>query len=180
MRWWATRGLSGVLAVSFIALAVQVAGAASPAINWTKAGFRHTIAQLVIQPNQAAAVTIGTTHVFIPAGALGPHPALFKVLMGNDRMFQHAAPRGQTVIANFALDVTDVVTGHPILKFMRPITYRLTQRGVSVYSVYWNAAPTSPARLVKNPVPATISGDTLTHEIIGAPWGWVVTSPRNG
>lgn len=154
------------------------AHAAALTINWRSFGFPHTVAQLVIEPDQAAEITLGDTRVTIPAGAFGSHPVRFTLLMGSSSFFQRYAPSGQRVIANFAFEVVDLITGTQILKFRKPVVYSLTRPEVSNQSGYWDTTPSSPPHVTKNPFPPTVTDHTLTHGNIGAPVGWVVTSPQ--
>jgi hypothetical protein len=166
------------LAVATLVGVTTSAAAAPLTINWRSFGFPRMIAQLVIEPDQAAEVSVGDTRVTIPAGAFGSHPVRFTLLMGNNTSFQPYVPKGQRVIANFAFEVVDLITGTQILKFQKPVVYALTRADVSPSSQYWNTTPTSPPHVVKNPIPATITDHTLSHGNIGAPVGWVVTSPE--
>jgi hypothetical protein len=174
--------MSIVGAAGAIALAVSAAGAAPLSRPWDQAGFSRIVAPMVVLPDQPVAVGIGGTHIVIPAGALGIHPVVFRLLMGSDRRFQRYVPRGQILISNFAVDVTDVITGRRVLEFQKPVTYRLTGPDVSSRSVHWNAFPmrASPPQLIRNPLPATIAGHTLIHQVAGASVGRVATSPGPG
>lgn len=168
-------GLAVILATAV--LAVPAAGAPA-GIAWSKHGFSVLVAQLVVQPDQAASVRIGDERFVIPVGAFGPHPVRFRVLAGSPRFFRRYVPGGQRILAAFAFEVRDLITVQPVLTFRKPVTYILTSPEVSSEAVYWNATPTSPPHVTRNPVPATISGHTLRHENLSASVGWLVTAPQ--
>jgi hypothetical protein len=173
------RRLVAVIALGAMGLALaHAAGAAMLKIDWRTFGFPNTVAQLIIEPDQAADVTLGDTRVQIPAGAFGAHPARFTLLMGQNSFFQPYAPSGQRVIASFAFEVVDLITGEQILKFQKPVVYNLTRPEVSAQSAYWDTTPSAPPHVLKNPFPARFTDHTLTHGNIGAPVGWLVTSPQ--
>ncbi len=148
-------------------------------IDWQKFGFPFTVAQIIVQPDEAVEVTLGDTRIDIPVGAFGAHPVRFTLLTGQASFFQPYAPAGQRVIGKpYTYEVVDVITGHHMFRFQKPLVYSLTRPEVSTQSVYWDTSSTSPLQVEKNPTPAKIMGHTLTHINLGAAVGWFVTSPQ--
>ncbi len=148
-------------------------------IDWTKSGFPFAVATLIVQPDEAVAVTVGDTRVDIPAGALGAHPARFTLFTGQPTFWRPYAPAGQRVIGKpYAYEVIDVITGRHMFRFQKALVYSLTRPEVSTQSIYWDTSSSSPPQVEQNPMPARVTGHTLTHGNLGSAAGWFVTSPQ--
>ena len=143
-------------------------------IDFTQFGFPTVAAKVSIPAGQAATLTAGGAKVTIPAGTF-TDPVEFELLQGTLSSFAGKAPSGATPIYDFAFKVTDTKTNSIVMAFQKPVLFSYTNSAVNSKSVYYNISTTG--AFTANPVPATISGDTLTHAIKGAPVGWVVTSP---
>jgi hypothetical protein len=172
-----------VIAVSRITAAAGTAAllmgasamaAAATVPDFTQHGFAQVVAQKSIQPGQAATLTAGDITVQVPAGAFAT-PVQFDLLEGSNAAWQAKAPAGQTVIANFAFKVVNPANGQLVGTFQKPVLFTLTNPKVGPASVYYNVTPTG--AFVKNPIPAKIVGDQLSHPIAAALVGWAVTSP---
>lgn len=148
-------------------------------IDWTKSGFPFAIAKLIVQPDEAVAVTVGDTRIDIPAGAFGAHPVQFTLYTGQPSFWQRYAPAGQRVIGKpYTYEVIDLVTGRHMFRFQKALVYSLTRPEVSTQNVYWDTSSSLPPQVEKNPIPAKVTANTLTHGNLGSAAGWFVTSPQ--
>lgn len=167
---------SGLLAAGLLAAAVLVApaaGAASPP-DFTQYGFPTVVAQTNLAAGAGGSLTYGPISVQIPTGAF-TDPVTFELLEGPVANFQKNAPAGTTVISDFAFKVVDTTTNTLVGAFSKPVVFTLTSPSVNAKSQYYNISTAGVFTL--NPIPATISGTTLTHPIAAAGVGWAVTSP---
>jgi hypothetical protein len=165
--------LTHPIAAAMVGWAVTSPTASLPMVpDFTQHGFPQVVASTSLAMGAAGSVSYGGMTVQIPAGAFNC-AVKFELLQGPVSGFQ--APAGQNVIADFAFQVIDTATGRLIGKFQKPVTFTLQNNSVSPKSIYYNVSTSG--MLTPNPVPATISGTTLTHAIPVAMVGWVVTSP---
>ncbi len=140
--------------------------------DFTQHGFPQVVASTTLAMGAAGSLSYGGMTVQIPAGAFDC-AVKFELLQGPIATFQ--APAGQNVIADFAFRVIETATGRLIGTFQKPVTFTLQSSAVSHRSIYYNVSTSG--MLTPNPVPATISGTTLSHPIPVAMVGWAVTSP---
>jgi len=167
-------GPTAVLAAGLLTVGASAVAWAQTVPDLSQAGFPTVVAQETITPTQAATVTAGDISIQIPAGAFTA-PVKFELLEGSNATWQAKAPSGQQVIANFAFKVVNSQTGQLVGTFAKPVVFTLTNPAVGPASKYWNITPAG--AMVANPIPPTISGDTLSHPITAALVGWAVTSP---
>lgn len=157
-------------------LVPTVVAEAAGAPDFTQFGFPTVVASVTLQPGQGATVGSGQVQAVIPPNAFS-HPVKFELLQGSNATFQAIAPAGQVVVANFAFRVTDLTTGQLIGKFSAPVIAVITDPRIGPQSQYLDTTPTNPIRIEPNPLPPQISDHTLKHGNLGAPVGWIVTSP---
>jgi len=170
---------SSFLAAGLIAAAVVVAPAAKAASSpdFTQYGFPTVVAQTNLAAGAGGSLTYGPISIQIPAGAFAD-PVTFELLEGPVASFQKNAPSGTAVISDFAFKVVDTATNTLVGAFSKPVVFTLSAPSVNAKSQYYNVSTAGVFTL--NPIPATISGTTLTHPIAGAGVGWAVTSPATG
>lgn len=169
MKW--TKIAGATVATSGLLFSTS-AFAATSGPNFQQDGFPTVVASQVIQPTASATVTAGNITISIPAGAFGSDPVTFDVLEGPTASM---TPDGTTALADFAFKVTDNTTQNLITAFAKPVTFSITSPQITSASEYWDVSPSGALSI--NPIPSTISGDTLSHKIAGAPVGWVVANP---
>lgn len=142
--------------------------------DFTQYGFPTEVAHTTVTPGTAASLSAGDITITIPAGTFSD-PVTFELLENQNSYWQAKAPSGQTVLANFAFKVVDQTTNQLVGAFNGPVMFKLTNAGVTPSSTYYDVTTTGAFSV--NPIPSTISGDTLSHAIKAAVVGWVVTSP---
>lgn len=176
------RMLTLALLLSGFALAACGSAAAqtiqsTPAVpaGFTAYGFPKVMATVKFNPGVAATVTSGQLSVQIPADAF-TEPVTFELLQGTPSYWQSYAPKGQTVVSDFAFRVLNS-SGALVVNFNKPVLFALTDPEVSATTVYENATATKPPQVVPNPVPSEIQGHVLKHSVSAAAVGWVVANP---
>lgn len=155
-----------------VAAGISVAWAAT-GINYQQFGFPTVIAKTSIAAGQAATIKAGNAAITIPQGTFSD-PVEFEVLQGPLASFAAKSPTGQTPLYDFAFKVTDAKTNTLVMAFQKPVVFSYTNSGVNSKSQYFNINTQGTYQL--NPIPASVTGNTLTHKIAGAGVGWVVTS----
>ncbi len=173
-----------VMAVSFsILMITSLAFAAVP--DFTMYGFPNVVASIIIQPNQNVNLTLGNAEISIPAGTFGSDTVRFELLNATPGVWQKYVPTGQKVLYAFAFRVTDLKTGDLIGKFLEPVIFYFSSNEITKNAEYLDTTPTF--KVSENPVPPKIKiygqGSeyligSLSHPIIGAPVGWLVTVPE--
>ena len=171
---------SGLMAALMAAAGLLVPMAAraqyaTTAPDFTKLGFPNVVASANIAAGASGSVQYGPITVNVPQGAL-PDAVRFELLEAPTSSFQAKAPKGETVVADFALRIVDQTTGLLVPTLLKPATFTLTSSSVNSASVYDNVTTTG--QIVPNAVPATITGDVLAHPVPAALAGWVVLSPK--
>ena len=164
----------GILIMSS-ALAVVPAYALSGP-DFANFGYPKILASENITVGHAATLKSGDITINVPAGAFSD-PVTFDLLGGQNTTFQPLVPKNKVVVANFAFRVTDLTTKQLIAKFNAPVIAIITNNRINLSSQYLDTTPSSPITVVSNPVAPTINGYTLKHGNLGAPVGWIVTSP---
>ena len=173
--------LRGALAVLTTAglVAAQAVGAfaATAGIDWTQNGFPTVVASTGINPSASVTTTLaaGGVRVTIPAGTFSA-PVEFQLLEGSPARYAGEVPAGAVPVLAFGFRVLD--NGQLVSQFQKPIMVSYTNTAIDAQSQYYNVLPDGKVAL--NPVRPTISGDTLTHPILGDPVAWVVTAPTSG
>ncbi len=165
---------AALVAAAALMLPVAASAQGSSVPDMAQHGFPTVVASTELAAGAAGSLSFGSMHIQVPQGAF-VDPVTVELLEGPLANFQAAAPAGQTVVADFALRVVDKTTGLLVGTFLKPVTFSLTQSGVTSQSTYDNVTPTG--QIVPNPVAATIHGDVLTHPITAAFVGWAVLSP---
>ena len=146
--------------------------------NFTKFGFPTVLKTLNVINNKSYTFTSDGITVTIPSGAFGEN-AKFELLMGMDNTFNKLLPKGNTVVTNFAFKVTNSSNSKIIDIFKKPITISVKNININAKTIYYNVTPTTPLKVVQNPVQATIIGTTLTHQNPVSEVGWVIATPTN-
>ncbi|WP_227793347.1 beta-propeller fold lactonase family protein [Paenibacillus guangzhouensis] len=157
-----------------IPLFTSHAFAAAP--NFQALGFPDVALEQTIDAGEGAKFKYGQVKIEIPEGTF-VNKVKFQVVEGSLADFQARAPEGETVLMNFAFQVTDLITKERIIKFNKPVMFSYTSPSVSSKSKYYNILPDG--AFVLNTVLPEIHGNTLTHPNPGAPVGWAVTSPTS-
>lgn len=146
--------------------------AAAP--DFTQHGFSTVAATTSFVPGTASILSAGGVNIQIPANAFNI-PVTVELLQGSASSFQSSVPSGDAAVTAFALKVADPATNQLVPTFSAPVTARITSSQIGQTSQYLDVAPNG--AISANPIPATISGTTLTHPIKAATVGWVVASP---
>lgn len=168
-------GIWGAALAGVVALPLSItAFAASAGVDFTQYGFPQVVAKKSIAPTQSVTFTAQNMKFVIPAGTF-PTAVTFEVLENKNSYWQSKAPKGQTVLSNFAFKVINSSNGTLVESFNKPVIFAVTNSAIVPKSQYYNI--TASGKWVVNPIPAKIVGDTLSHPIKGAPVGWAVTSP---
>lgn len=149
---------------------------AATGLDFQQFGFPTVVAQATIPVGQGATLTADGATITVPSGAF-TDPVKFELLEGPLANFTAKAPAGQTPLYDFAFKVIDQNTNNIIIKFQKPVVFSYTSAKVNANSRYYDIDTSGNYTL--NPKPATIVGNTITHGNIGAPVGWVVTSPTS-
>lgn len=170
MHRFATTAL--VSATTFAMAAGSVFAASPP--NFQHLGFPKVVAETVVHPGHAATLAYHGLTVHVPAGAFSAQ-VQFDLLEGPLQSFAMAAPKGETALVDFAFKVTNSKTGKLIGKFGKPVVVSFMNGAISAQSEYWNVSPAG--KFLANPLKPKIAGHTLTHGNLGAPVGWVITTP---
>ncbi|MHB1629366.1 MAG: cupredoxin domain-containing protein [Bacilli bacterium] len=161
-----------VSAATFAMTAGSVFAASAP--DFQHLGFPKVVAAATIRPGHAAALKYGKLVVHVPAGAFSS-PVRFELLEGAVQQFAMRTPKGENALVDFAFKATNTKTGALIGKFAKPIIVSFTSPAITARSEYWNVAPDG--KLLANPLKPKIAGHTLTHGNLGAPVGWIITTP---
>ncbi len=146
--------------------------------NFSKLGFPNVLKTVNVNNAKSYTFTSDGITVTIPVGAFGEN-AKFELLMGMDNTFSKLLPKGNTLVTNFAFKVTSSSNGELIGAFKKPLTISVKNSNIDSKSVYYNVTPTTPLKVVQNPVLATIIGTTLTHQNPVSMVGWVIATPTN-
>lgn len=154
--------------------ATQMPALAATVPDFTQYGFPTVVASQSIAAGQAATIQYNGITITVPAGAF-TDPVTFDLLEGPISNFVDMAPSGTAPAIDFAFKVVDQTTGQLVGAFSKPVEFSVTSTAITSQSQYYDISTTGAYTL--NPVPATISGDTLSHAIAGAPVGWVITDP---
>ena len=161
-----------VSAATFAMTVGSVFAASAP--DFQHLGFPKVAATTIIRTGHAATLKYGELVVHVPAGAFSSQ-VQFELLEGPVQQFAMRAPKGENALIDFAFKVTNTKTGTLIGKFKKPVVVSFTNPAITAHSEYWNVAPTG--KLLANPLKPKIAGHTLTHGNLGAPVGWVITTP---
>ncbi len=150
----------------------------APAADMTKFGYATVAATRTIQPSEASTVTVGNQSVTVAAGSF-TNPVRLDFLTGDNSFWQGQLNDGtQTVIATFALRVTDLTTSQLVGRPNNPFQYAITDPRLSQAAALYASTPATPPRLFKFPPAAfTFSGQTLSSSFSAALAGWFVTIP---
>jgi len=157
-----------------IPLFTSHASAAAP--DFLALGFPDVALEQTIDAGEGAKFKYGQVKIEIPEGTF-VNKVKFQVVEGSLADFQAKAPEGETVLMNFAFQVTDLITKERIIKFNKPVMFSYISPSVNSKSKYYNILPDG--TFVLNTVLPEIHGNTLTHPNPGAPVGWAVTSPTS-
>lgn len=166
-----------------LVLGAAVAQAPDP----SQYGFSQATASLIVQPWDYMRLGLGSFVLTVPNGAFGSDPVRLEILTGDPISWQDHAPQGQKVLFAFALKVTDLKTGQPILAFAKPLHFSFYGTEIGPGSMYLNVTFTNPPAVTPNPVKPQIQlfrlgtrhqTGRLSHPIPGASVGWLVTAPK--
>lgn len=163
--------LSHPIAGSGVAWAILNVTNSTQAPDFSKLGFSKVLAQTTVAANAAATLQSGGFKVAVPAGAF-TYPVSVELLQAPATQISAKLPSGDTLVTNFALRVVNLETNQVVGAFSKPVLFEYTGSGVNAHSVYENVTPQG--AVAPNTVTATISGDTLSHPIAGAPVAWAV------
>lgn len=170
------RRLKGA-ALGILAMAATTGGAA---VAGTKAvepagmaayGFPRVVAAAFVA-HGALALRRGIVSIEVPVGAL-PVGSRVELLEGPVASWQRLAPRGQRIVADFALRVLSS-RGALITSFASPVKAVIRSGRVGAGTLYENTTPTRLPKIVPNPVMPSISGHTLAHPLKADGVGWVI------
>ncbi|MCY0863648.1 MAG: hypothetical protein OWQ57_01725 [Sulfobacillus sp.] len=168
-RWALTAATAG----AFLAMTAGTSFAAT-APDFTQDGFPTVVQTVTVTPTQAATITYGDMTITIPAGTFSD-TVQFSLLEGPVAQIAANQPAGMETFADFAFKVVDPTTNTLVTTFNKPVMFSLTNPSVNADTQYYDISPTGQYSL--NPIPATISGDTLTHAIKAAVVGWAIADP---
>ncbi|ADW21737.1 hypothetical protein CSW25_06740 [Thermus scotoductus] len=149
-------------------------------------GFPTVTASLIVQPWDYMRLGLGGLVLTVPSGAFGQDPVRLEILTGDPAYWQAYAPQGEKVVFAFALRVTDLKTGQRILRFAKPLHFSYYGPAITPDSHYLDVSLTSPPSVAPNPVKPNVEifplgprhrNGRLSHPIVGAGVGWLVTSP---
>ena len=127
-----------------------------------------------ITPTDAVTITVGAYSIFVPPGAFSA-PVKFVVLSGDPSTFQAKAPRGETPILAFALNVRDAQTNELISQFNQPLQLIVTDNRIAENSGYYNVDTNGDYRI--NLTGMQVQNGELAHPLAGTNVGWVITAP---
>ena len=151
--------------------------AASAAVDWTQNGFPTVVAAAGINPRTSTATTLSADGmtVTVPAGAF-TGLVEFQLLEGSPTPYAQQVPAGSLPVLAFGFRVLD--NGQLVSTFQKPVMVSYTNPAIGPQSQYYNVLPDG--KLALNPVAPAVSGDTLTHPILGDPVAWVITARTTG
>lgn len=159
--------------ITAIALSASSSFAAG-APDFQHYGFSKVVAHAEVHANHAATLKYGDLVVDIPAGAFTSNVD-FELLEGPLHQFAMNTPKGQSDVVDFAFKVIDAKNMDLIGRFKKPVVIKYTRSCINDKSIYWDVAPNG--KLLSNPIKPIIKGHTLIHGNIGAPVGWLITTP---
>ena len=164
-------------AAALVAFQTGGVSAASAGVDWTQNGFPTVVASAGINPSASTGTTLSADGmtVTIPAGAF-TGPVEFQLLAGSPAAYAPEVPAGSVPLLAFGFRVLD--DGQLVGAFQKPVMVSYTNPAIRAGSQYYNVLPNG--KLALNPVAPTVSGDTLTHPILGDPVAWLVTAPTSG
>jgi len=168
--------LAGVAAAP-AAAQTPTATPAAAAPDFSKLGFPTVAGTVSYTPGTAATINgSGGLSATIPANFY-TGPATIDLLTGPASAFS-AGASGNTVLAPFALRVTDTSTGKLVATgFGSPWTFQYTGPGVAPGSLVMNVTAATPPAITVNGTAPTVNGQTLTHPFTSASVGWLVANP---
>jgi len=188
------RNLIFLTAAAMVAVAVPLMAQEATGTDLTAFGYPHVLASVDLQRGQSTYITVpdqftvtdedvvggatGLMTIAIPGNAF-TDPVRFEVLSNTDASWGSLVPANQTVIANFAYRVTDLVTNMPVLQFAAPLDFYVYDPQITQNSVYWATTASSPINLVNANQGSMITGDELEHGTPVASVGWIITSPAS-
>jgi hypothetical protein len=180
-------------AAAMVGVAVPLTAQQAPGADLTAFGYPDVLATVDLWPGQSTYITVpdqvrnedvieersvGLMTIRIPADAF-THPVRFEVLSNRDAAWNSQVPAGQTVVANFAYRVTDLITNMPVLQFAAPLDFYVYDSQITQSSVYWATTASNPIRVVNANQGSVIRGDFLEHATPVASVGWIITSPAS-
>ncbi|SMC03606.1 hypothetical protein SAMN00768000_1171 [Sulfobacillus thermosulfidooxidans DSM 9293] len=125
-------------------------------------------------PTAAATIKAGDITISIPAGTFS-QPVNFSLLEGPVSKIAMNEPAGMQTFADFAFKVTETSNNTLVTTFNKPVIFSITNPAVNADTEYYDISPSGQYAL--NPIPATISGTTLSHAIKADTVAWAVADP---
>ncbi len=171
-------GPSGTPSVAQPTPVPTVAPPTNPALaspDWTKLGFPTVLTTQDLAAGAAGTIKSGPYTLQVPAGAFSD-PVKVELLSGDPTHFAQKAPTGETPIFVFALNILDTKTNLLFQEFNKPLQLTVSDAGITDKVKFYNVGPDG--TYGSDPVGLQVSNGQLTHPLVTAGVGHVITAPK--